>query len=63
MRAVIPGEAVHGATSARVHVSNPAPGGGGSEPFIINLPAPIDPDPEEPGGDSAAMLYLPVVSR
>lgn len=63
VRAVIPGEAVHGATSARVHVSNPAPGGGVSEPFIINLPAPIDPDPEEPGGDSAAMLYLPVVSR
>lgn len=63
LKAVIVGGDVNSASIARIHVNNPAPGGGSSEQFVINLPAPIDPNPEEPGGNNAATLYLPVVTR
>ena len=36
---------------------NPAPGGGSSEAVAINLPVPIDPNDEGPGGDSSGTLF------
>jgi hypothetical protein len=46
-----------------VRVVNPAPGGGPSEDVAVNVPAPIDPNPQDPGGNSSATVFLPLVSR
>ena len=63
VHAAITGADVGASAVASVRVVNPAPGGGPSEDVAVNVPAPIDPNPQDPGGDSSATVFLPLVSR
>lgn len=63
VHAAITGADVGASAVVNVRVVNPAPGGGPSEDVAVNVPAPIDPNPQDPGGDSSATVFLPLVSR